>query len=207
MSRTAGEAIRADPAGPVGRGACGSPAGPAVASASVRAGADDEPDAGAAPPAGRLALGAVIFGLGVICPVFVPLVIATSLPPAWKTGLSGALVLGGPELFTLAAAAVLGRSGFVYLQGRLFALLRRAAPPDHVSPLRYRVGLVMFSLPLLEAWLVPYLLPFLPGYADHVLWAHVAGDVMFVASIFVLGGEFWDKLRALFVHRAVVRFG
>jgi len=34
-----------------------------------------------------------------------------------------------------------------------------------------------------------------------VIWA-VSGDAIFVASFFVLGGEFWDKLRALFVHGA-----
>jgi hypothetical protein len=34
----------------------------------------------------------------------------------------------------------------------------------------------------------------------------VASDLMFVSSLFVLGGEFWDKLRALFVHGAKARF-
>jgi len=28
------------------------------------------------------------------------------------------------------------------------------------------------------------------------------GDVMFVVSLFVLGGDFWDKVRALFVYDA-----
>jgi hypothetical protein len=32
------------------------------------------------------------------------------------------------------------------------------------------------------------------------------GDVMFVASLFVLGGDFWDKIRALFSHSARVQF-
>jgi hypothetical protein len=30
----------------------------------------------------------------------------------------------------------------------------------------------------------------------------IAADLVFVASFFVLGGEFWEKLRALFVHGA-----
>jgi hypothetical protein len=29
---------------------------------------------------------------------------------------------------------------------------------------------------------------------------------MFLASLFVLGGDFWDKLRALFNYRAKARF-
>ena len=34
------------------------------------------------------------------------------------------------------------------------------------------------------------------------LWVNVIGDLMFLASFFVLGGEFWDKVRALFLHEA-----
>ena len=60
----------------------------------------------------------------------------------------------------------------------------------------------MFTLPLLVAWLAPYLGHHLPGYGAHrLVWA-IAGDLVFVASFFVLGGEFWDKLRGLFVHGA-----
>ena len=158
------------------------------------------------PPRGRLALGATIFGLGVICPVFVPLVAASALPTAWKAGLSGLLVLGIPELFTLAAVAVLGKPGFQYLKGRIFGLLRRVAPPDRVGRVRYRMGLVLFGFPFLFGWLGPYVLPHLPGDAQPGLLVHVAGDVMVLASLFVLGGDFWDKLRSLFVHDAVARF-
>lgn len=32
----------------------------------------------------------------------------------------------------------------------------------------------------------------------------IAGDVLLVLAVFVLGGEFWDKIRALFIHRAKV---
>jgi hypothetical protein len=28
---------------------------------------------------------------------------------------------------------------------------------------------------------------------------------MFVASLFVLGGDFWDEIRALFIHSAKAR--
>ena len=31
-------------------------------------------------------------------------------------------------------------------------------------------------------------------------------DVMLLTSLFVLGGEFWDKLRALFVHESRAEF-
>jgi hypothetical protein len=60
----------------------------------------------------------------------------------------------------------------------------------------------MFAAPILLGWFGPYLHHFLPGFDTHPMWWHVGGDVVFVASFFVLGGEFWEKLRALFVHGA-----
>ena len=33
----------------------------------------------------------------------------------------------------------------------------------------------------------------------------IAADMIFIASFFVLGGDFWDKLHALFVREARVR--
>ena len=63
----------------------------------------------------------------------------------------------------------------------------------------------MFTLPLLEAWLVPYLETAFPDWAANrpIEWIW---DFMLLASFFMLGGEFWDKLRALYVQRATVTF-
>jgi hypothetical protein len=38
---------------------------------------------------------------------------------------------------------------------------------------------------------------------DYRIVYAVAGDVMLLASLVVLGGEFWNKLQSLFVHKAV----
>jgi hypothetical protein len=64
----------------------------------------------------------------------------------------------------------------------------------------------MFVVPLLLGFLTPYVGHVIPGYAAHPHLFGVAGDVMLVASVFVLGGNFWDKLRALFVHGATAVF-
>jgi hypothetical protein len=34
----------------------------------------------------------------------------------------------------------------------------------------------------------------------------LAIDLLLLASILVLGGDFWDKVRALFIHRAKTQF-
>lgn len=155
------------------------------------------------PPAARLYVGGAVFMFGWLTPLFVPLVAGSSLSTEWKTVLSGLLLLGIPELFTLIAVAILGKEGFSYLKRLLLSVLRKHfAPPETVSPRRYRIGLVMFLLPLLLGWLVPYVSDHIPGYASHRLAYALSGDLLFLASLFVLGGEFWDKLRALFIHGA-----
>jgi hypothetical protein len=158
------------------------------------------------PSRGRLLLGAGVLIFGWLCPLFVPLVLATSLGNEWKTTLSGLLLLGIPELFTLAAVAILGKPGFAYLKGSLYRWLRRLAPPDVVGLTRYRTGLVMFLLPLLFAWISAYVPNLIPGFADHPTAFAITGDLMFLASLLVLGGNFWDKIRSLFVHGATARF-
>ncbi|MGH6892051.1 MAG: hypothetical protein ACREEP_07320, partial [Dongiaceae bacterium] len=80
------------------------------------------------------------------------------------------------------------------------------APPRQVNLMRYRIGLVMFTLALVEAGLMPYLESAFPGLVErHRAWDWIS-DGMLIASIFVLGGDFWDKLRALYVHGASARF-
>ena len=154
----------------------------------------------------RYRVGLTIFVAGLAAPLAIPLVTSSDLPTAWKTAVSGALAVGVPEIAMVVAAAVMGKEGFAELKLRFGRFLRKYGPPDEVSRGRYRVGLVMFTLPLVLGLLDPYVGGHLPGYgAQRQLWA-IAADVVFVASFFVLGGGFWDKLRALFVHTARVVF-
>jgi len=155
------------------------------------------------PPSGwRFGIGMILFVLGLICPVFIPLITVTDLPGKWKAAISGLLALGIPELLWMSAVAVLGKAGFNYLKGRLFSLFKKVAPPDVVSRTRYLFGLVMFLLPVLFGWLVPYAPHLVPGYGAHRFALNLVGDLLLISSLFVLGGDFWDKLRALFIHRA-----
>ncbi len=150
----------------------------------------------------RYALGVMIFVAGFAAPLAIPLVTSSDLPTGWKTAIGGALAVGVPEIMMVVAAAVMGKEGFARLKSQFGGFLKRYGPPDEVGRTRYRIGLVMFAAPLLVAWLGPYLHDHLPGFEGHAMWWHIGGDLIFVSSFFVLGGEFWDKLRALFVHGA-----
>jgi hypothetical protein len=153
-------------------------------------------------PGWRFRLGVAFFALGLVCPVFVPLVAASGLSTEWKTILSGALMLGVPELLWVVAVAVMGKAGFEYIKARVFGFLKRHAVPETVSRTRYRIGLALFLLPLFFGWLAPFARGAIPGYEAQRFAVNLAGDLLLLASLFVLGGDFWDKLRALFLYDA-----
>jgi hypothetical protein len=160
-----------------------------------------------APPTGwRFGLGVTLFTVGLVCPVFIPVLGLLDLPAAWMATLSGFFALGLPELLWLAAAVVLGKEGFARLKAALWGIVKRHALPQTPGPIRYRIGLVLFAAPLLVGWLVPYFSDLVPGYEENRVALSVAGDVTFLISLLVLGGDFWDKLRSLFVIDARAQF-
>ena len=156
-----------------------------------------------APAAGwRLKLGVVILGLSIVLPIFgVPLVAAMGLAADMAAPVTGAL-LAGSEVLGLVAVAIMGKSGFAYIKNRVFGFLKQFGPPAEVSAGRYRIGLVMFVVPFVFGWVAPYAKDVIPGYVGHELTYAVAGDILLLVSLFVLGGDFWDKVRALFIHGA-----
>ena len=152
----------------------------------------------------RFRLGATIFVIGFLSPLLIPLVTATDLPTKWKATISGALALGIPELFSIIAIAIMGKQGFLLLKEKIAKIFKKYGPPETVSRNRYRLGLAMFIFSLLMALILPYLTNLLPFYKQNLVAFSIAGDVLFISSIFVLGGEFWDKLQALFIYDAKV---
>ena len=64
----------------------------------------------------------------------------------------------------------------------------------------------MFAAPILFAWLQPYVEHVTDIRETRELDVAAIMDVIFILSLFILGGDFWDKLRSLFVHEAKVIF-
>lgn len=155
------------------------------------------------PPKGwHFRVGLAFFVLGWVLPLMIPFVTASGLSTEWKTSISGLLLFGGPEVCSLVAIAFLGKTGFEYIKSRLFALLRRAAPSAEVSRTRYRFGLGLWGLLALYGVFSYYAPGWIPGYEEHRIAMNLVVDLIFVASFFVLGGDFWDKFHALFVYDA-----
>ena len=131
----------------------------------------------------RFRVGMFLFVLGWLCPLFIPLVTASSLEADIKTLLSGLLLVGAPELFSFCSIVILGKAGFNLLKQKTFALLRRAAPSAEVSRFRYRVGLFMMLLHVINANLIFYAPDLIPGYMEHRLTMNLAADFLFLPPL------------------------
>jgi len=159
------------------------------------------------PAAGwRLKLGAALLGISIVLPVVgIPLVTTLGLSTTMAASVSGALLVGA-EVLGLGAVAVMGKSGFAFIKNRVFGFLKQHAPPQKVSRGRYNIGLVIFCVPFLFGWLSPYISKWVPGLLSYPLPFAIGGDILILASLLVLGGDFWDKIRSLFIHDTEVHF-
>ncbi|HPQ81234.1 MAG TPA: hypothetical protein PLZ86_05865 [bacterium] len=164
------------------------------------------PTADMKPPSARLIWGGGFFILAWILPLFIPLVIASDLSAEVKTALSGFMLIGLPEVATLIAVAILGKPGFNWLKVRIFALIKRAAPSAKVGRTRYYAGIAIFVALLVLTTVEPYVADFVPGLETHRRFYTGAADIVFVVTLFILGGDFWDKLRSLFSYDAKAHF-
>jgi hypothetical protein len=156
------------------------------------------------PTGWRFRLGLTFFALGWICPLFVPLVTSSSLSTEAKTLFSGILIVGVPEIFSVISIVFLGKDGFNYIKERIFTFLKRIVPKGEVSRIRYRIGLVLLFFHVIYANLIFYSPHLIKGYAANSMVMNMCADVLFIVTLFVLGGNFWEKLRALFIYDAKV---
>ena len=153
----------------------------------------------------RFKLGIVIICLMLGSWLLVPLAAATDVPGSKIAALTGVLFISNKILLIL-AIAIMGKSGFQQLKRSLFSYVFSLAPSREVEvgPWRHRVGIVMFFVPLISSFLEPYIDSIWPGLRPNLWQVQALGDLMLIGSFFVLGGNFWEKVRALFIRTARV---
>jgi len=142
--------------------------------------------------------------VGFLSPLLIPLVTNSNWSVGLKTTISGLLAFGIPELFMIIAVAVMGKQGYEFLKEKALGFLKQFTPSDKVSLTRYRIGLVMFSVPIIIGITEPYLELYFPFIKELPIWFIIISDIVFVSSFFVLGGDFWDKLSGLFKYNVKV---
>lgn len=150
----------------------------------------------------RIKAGFAIFIASMVWPVLLPILPIFGFSAQAVAKFTGVMFVIA-EVLLLAAAAIAGKSGFAYIKQRVFGLIKSYGPPQTVSAARYNIGLVIFGIPPLYALVSPYLGKYNPGLAQYGMVVAIVGDIMLLVGLFLLGGEFWEKLRALFIHKAV----
>jgi hypothetical protein len=146
----------------------------------------------------RFKTGIALFTLMILAWLLIPIEAALGMSAGTIAATTAGIAIGN-KVILLVAIAVMGKAGFQELKKRAFGYL---APPAEVSPARYRIGLVMFCLPFLQGLLETWASHIAPQIVANRLWVDIVMDVLLIASLFVLGGNFWDKLRALFIADA-----
>lgn len=129
-----------------------------------------------------------LLGLAIGLPVAALLFPLFGLPSASSSILVGLLIAGVPEMLCLSAVAMLGREGFP----------KFGTEPASVSRLRYYGALTFCLLNGLPITLYAYAPQWMPGGATRYFLLVIA-DLGFILSVFLMGGEFWEKFRRLFI--------
>jgi len=149
----------------------------------------------------RLYLGIALLIFGLVMPFGVVVVALIELPALLKAVISGILFFGF-EIMAIPAVAVMGKDNFERIMARLKGWLGRLKPAGNIGRTRHYIGVAMFLLPMIPIDIISYMPHWLPDSSPWRLWVCIASDAMFLVSLFVLGGDFWDKLRALFIREA-----
>jgi hypothetical protein len=123
----------------------------------------------------------------------------------WRAFILSVFWAGAPVL-KITSVAVLGKCSYIWIRYKFWHLFVKAIKADKVSRTRYTIGLIMFCLPIIPNYIMAYAPRFITDAYHWRLLINVAIDTIFIASIFILGGDFWDKLRALFTFTARAKF-
>jgi hypothetical protein len=141
--------------------------------------------------------------LAVIMPLSAVFVPALGLPTAQSALVAGLLVAGGPEVFCILAIALLGKETFGYFAHRAKSAFRRAVLDRPASKARYYTGLAIILLSWLPAYIYAYFPAAVPG-GNARIYILAGMDLAFVASVYLMGGEFWEKVRRIFIYEGKV---
>lgn len=146
----------------------------------------------------RFVAGFALIGFAVLLPIAALLFPVFGLPSPSSNLLVALLVAGAPEMLCLAAIALLGQEGFPNFGDRFRAVSTGAGVAPVASKMRYYGGLVYCLLNTLPISLYAYAPHWMPGEPAKYLILAVT-DLGFILSVFLMGGEFWEKFRRLFI--------
>ena len=121
--------------------------------------------------------------------------------PKKTSGTAIALILAVSPEFCLFLGALCGGKELVHrFEERFKSIFRMKRVRRPVSRGRHHIGLVTLAVGVLVPWVLVYL-PYVeavPPGSKVVLFMHISSDLLFFGSFFILGPEFWEKVKNLF---------
>ena len=148
----------------------------------------------------RYYVGLAIFILGFLSPLAIPLLLKTNLRDGLKTLVSGLLVFGGPEILMILAGLVMGKENLTALKTKVGSWIKPLVPPTYVSKPRFLLGISIFSFCMLESLVHVHWDGIMLWYADFALVYMIFWNVLFLLSLYILGGDFFNRLIGLFQY-------
>jgi len=149
----------------------------------------------------RVKIGIGILIVSVFSPLLALLIPFFELPAGMSAIVVGFVAVGLPEILLLIGVALAGKEVWFAILNKLRKIAKRVLKPKPIGKFRYDFGLGMFVLSLF--------IPFFTAYANYLfLWRlsghaifylNIVSDVLLIASFFVMGMQFLDKLRLLFI--------
>ena len=145
-------------------------------------------------------------GLALFVYSFGTIGIAAVVPFLFSPTLAATLVtcvVASGEIGFWVSAALLGKPFIDALKAKLAALfVRQVSPaPRPISKRRHVFGLVLFSLSFVTYYIAmatPFLRLEKSTELRAIVVVAITGELLFVSSLFVLGGEFWGRIKALY---------
>ena len=146
-----------------------------------------------------LIYGVLVYGAIAILPF-------TGLSAVTAASIAGGLLISD-EIAFLVAMALLGRQFVEAVKGRIkkwFAPRKPPLPPRPVSRRRHHCGVLMLIASFLPYFGAESLLILGLIHENHlkiIITLLLVSDALFVIGLFVLGAEFWERLKKLFQWR------
>jgi hypothetical protein len=106
----------------------------------------------------------------------------------------------------IASVAILGKPSYLWIKTKFRGHFVRIVKPYHSNRLRYNIGLILFCLPFIPNYIMAYAPQMVTDNFYLRIIINISIDAVFIISLFVLGGDFWDKLKALFSFSAKAYF-
>ena len=136
----------------------------------------------------KIGMGFII--LGVSSPIIGFVIPFLNLSDEITTTLVTFFMVAGPEVFLIIGGALAGKEAMGAIKGRLF---------QYAGKTRYQLGLYLFIASTLANWLFSYI-DIIGAHGlsiDSQLILTLCFDIVSIISIFVMGPEFFDKLKRL----------